>query len=276
MLTPTQSQASRISPAVSCHYVPEPRRRRYMDAVRRYCDWAAQWQLPSGGFTTNTLVSEPPTTRIYSIATGTQAAAFAAFYAVSGEPKFLQMAKHAATFLLDHWMPDGRPICFPHVPSRNGKQYPQPVTQVGDIFYYHDGILFVYHQTRDVAFREKVEKVYGWHIMGSQGLLRSLGDKPFLPLQDAWDNPKAAGMPLVFLTYERVSKAPAVNRAIGLAQRFLCTPKYAEQLGIMVETPDLPWGGRSLQSWACYSVAATGFGGITLAEMIQPGINFLS
>lgn len=262
--------------AVSCYYVGEPRKSRYLHAIRRYCDnWASRWQLPSGAFT-NGMESGVPQTAPYSVATGTEAAAFAAVYAVSGEVRYLQTAQRAAEFLLDHWQPDGQPICFPHAPTNGGREFEQPITQFGDSFYYHDGILLVYHQTSDRKFREKVEKVYGWCVEGDKGLLRCLGDEPWFPLQDGWNNSKSAGMPLVFLTYQGINKAPGLIRAIGLAQRFLCTSQFAERIGVMVDDPDLPWGGHSLQSWAGFAVAATGFAGLTVAEMVRPGAIFLS
>jgi hypothetical protein len=262
--------------AVSCRYVMPARKQAYLEAARRYCDhWAAKWQLPSGAFT-NGLEGGVPQTEAYSVATGTEAAAFAAVYAITREPQYLQRAQRAAEFLLDNWQPDGRPICHQDPSGNMGTKYVQPVTQFGDVLYYHDGILFVCHQTSDPKFREKVRTVYGWHINGERGLLNNLQSNPWWPLQDTWDNSKSAGMPQVLLAYRRMGKDAAVERAVGLMQRFLCTPKFAQRIGVMVNHPDLPWGGDSLQSWAGCAVAATGFGGMSLAEMIKPGMMYLS
>lgn len=262
--------------AVSCHYVTPPRRRVYLDAARRYCDsWASRWQLPSGAFT-NGLEAGVAETEAYSVATGTEAAAFAAVYAICQEPKYLEKAQRAAEFLLDNWKSDGRPIGYPDPSANMGKSYVQPVNQFGDILYYHDGILFVYHQTHDPKFREKVRKVYGWHINGARGLLQDLGNSSWWPLQDSWDNSKSAGMLQVFLAYRRMVKDAGVERTIGLMRKFLCTSKFARLLGVMVDHPDLPWGGDSLQSWAGFAIAATGFAGLSVAEMIKPGMMYLS
>jgi hypothetical protein len=103
-----------------------------------------------------------------------------------------------------------------------------------------------------------------------------MGNTPWMPLQDCWDNSKTAGMPLVFLDYQRMETDPAIDRTVGLAKRFLCTPKFAERIGVMVDDPDLPWGGHSLQSWAGLAVAATGFAGLSVAEMIRPGVIYLT
>jgi hypothetical protein len=262
--------------AVSCSYVSPARKQTYLQAAQRYCDnWAATWQLPSGAFS-NGLEGGVAMRDAYSVATGTEAAAFAAVYAICRDPKYLQRAQRAAEFLLDNWQTDGRPICNQDPSANMGAKYVQPVTQFGDVLYYHDGILFVYHQSSDLRFREKVRKVYGWHINGEQGLLNNLQNNPWWPLQDTWDNSKSAGMPQALLAYRRMVKDAAVERAVGLMRKFLCTPKFSQRIGVMVNHPDLPWGGDSLQSWAGCAVAATGFGGMSLAEMIKPGMMYLS
>ena len=67
----------------------------------------------------------------------------------------------------------------------------------------------------------------------------------------------------------------AIDRAVAMFKRFLCTPAFAHRIGIMVEDADLPWGKHSLQTWACCSISATGFAGLSVAEMIKPGVVFL-
>ncbi len=262
--------------AASCRYVSGGRRNGYLRAIRRYCDdWAPKWQLPSGAFT-NGLESGVPQRLPYSVATGTEAAAYSALYAVTKERRYFERARRAAEFLLDKWRTDGRPVCSPHWSQNAGREYVQPVTQFGDIFYYHDGILFVYHHTENSQFRRKVQEVYRWHIDGERGLQRAIGDKAWFPLQDAWDNSKTAGMPLVFLMRHRMDRHKGTGRTLEVLRRFLSSPPLAMRIGVMLEDPDLPWGGHSLQSWACCSVAATGFAGLSLAEMIQPGIVYLA
>jgi len=261
--------------AISCDYAPPPRRQTYLAAVRRYCDeWASQWQLPSGGFT-NGMENGVPQTQVYSVATGTEASALAALFAVTQEQKYLTRAQMAAEFLLDNWKPDGRPICHPHHSQNEGKTYVQPVTQFGDIFYYHDGILLVYYHSSDQKFRSKVEQVYKWYLKGERGLIANIGQNPWWVLQDYWDNSKTAGMPLALLAYQKIEKNDAVDRVVSLTKRFLCTPQFSQRLGVMVEDPSLPWGGHSLQSWAGCAIAATGFAGLSLAEMTQPGVIYL-
>jgi len=262
---------------IACHYVPQPRKSIYLASLRHFCDdWASQWQLVSGGFTDG-MHTGVPQTQIYSAATGIEAAAFAAHYAVTKETKYLKTAQRAAEFLLDNWTPDGPSFTYPYDVSQiEGKKYLQPVTNFGYLFYDFEGILMTYHQSEDPAFRAKVEKVCKWYLKGERGLLETVGYTPWMPLRNFWDNSKSAGMPLVFLDYQRMESDPAIDRLVGLATRFLCTPKFAERIGVMVNDPDLPWGGHSLQSWAGFAVAATGFAGLSVAEMIQPGVIYLT
>ena len=65
-----------------------------------------------------------------------------------------------------------------------------------------------------------------------------------------------------------------VEDTYQLPRRFLCTPACLRKIGVMVDDPDLPWGGHGLQSWACCAVAATGFAGLALADMVEPGISY--
>lgn len=262
--------------AVACYYVRGSKRRRYLHAARRYCSgWASRWQLPSGALT-NGMENGVPQTKPYSVATGTQAAAFTALYAITHETEFLKRAEKAAQFLLGNWQPDGRLICYPDPSEGLGEKYLQPITQFGDVYYYLDGLCFVSRHTYNRRLQEKTQQVFDWFINGQHGLLSSLGDGPWWPLQDIWDNSKSAGMPQAYSAYRRLHNSAGVERALGLARRFLCTPKFAERLGVMVDDPDLPWGGHSLQSWAGCAVSATGFAALTLAEMISPGVIYLA
>jgi hypothetical protein len=68
---------------------------------------------------------------------------------------------------------------------------------------------------------------------------------------------------------------PMLRNLAEAARRFLCTPEFACRIGLMVNDPELPWGGHSLQSWSGCAVAATGFGGLSLAEMAEPGAIWL-
>jgi rhamnogalacturonyl hydrolase YesR len=260
---------------ISCHYVAEPRKNKYIKSLQRFCeDWALKWQKPSGGFT-NAMESGVAQTEVYSTATATEAATFAMLYLNTGDEKYLKIAEQAAHFMVDHWNEDGRPKWYFHHSTKEGQILDMPINYFGAAFYYTDGIFLVYHHTKDQSLREKVERVYSWYIKGEKGLLANLGQNSWWQLQDAWNNSKTAGIPLAFLNYQRMANDPAVNRFVSIAKRFLCTPLFSQRLGVMVEDANLPWGGHSLQSWAACSLSATGFAGLSIAEMIQPGVIYL-
>jgi hypothetical protein len=259
---------------LTCHYAAEPRKSLYMAALRRFCDdWAQKWQLPSGGFT-NGMEAGHACTEIYSVATATEAAAFASLYAVTNNQKYMAVAEKAAHFLADHWNEDGQSVCYNHRSTKGGLVLAQPVNYFGADFYTIDGLFMVYHHTHDQSLRDKIIKVMSWYIKGERGLLALLGQNAWWPLQDAWNNSKTAGIPLAFLNYQQERSDPAVDRFVSLARRFLCTADFSQRLGVMVEDADVPWGGHSLQSWAGCAISATGFAGLSIAEMIQAGITF--
>jgi hypothetical protein len=261
---------------VAARHAGEPRKTTYRNTLRRYCEeFARQFQQPSGGFT-NGIESGVAQTNIYSVATGTEAAAFAALYASTGEAQHLAVAERAAHFLLDNWDKNGLPIGYPHSPGKTVVPEIMEPYQYAETYYFHEGILFVLAQSKDSKLHEKARRVYGWHVLGPRGVLATIGGRAWWPLEDAWDNSKSAGLPLVLLYFRTVEKNPAVESFLAGARRFLSTPGYARTIGVMVDDPDVSWGGHSLQSWAGFSIAATGFAGLSLAEMIQPGLIYLA
>jgi hypothetical protein len=261
---------------VGARYAGEPRKTAYRNALRRYSEeFAMQFQKPSGGFT-NGIENGAVQTNIYSVATGTEAAAFAALYASTGEPKHLQVAERAAHFLLDNWNQNGVPIGYPHSPGRPVVPALMEPYQYAESYYLHEGILFVLAHSKDAKLQEKARRVYGWQVKGPRGMLATIGGRAWWPLEDAWDNSKSAGLPLVLLYYRTVDKHPEVESFLAVARRFLSTSDYARRIGVMVDDPDVAWGGHSLQSWAGFSIAATGFAGLSVAEMIQPGLIYLA
>ena len=87
------------------------------------------------------------------------------------------------------------------------------------------------------------------------------------PLADTWTNSKAAAMPLVLIEYDRgMARDPEVAEAVRRAAVVLCNPDLATRLGILCD-PEMPWG--------TFSTTATGFGGLTLAELAKPGVIYL-
>ena len=260
---------------ITANYVGEPRKTRYVNALQRFCDdWASKWQQPSGGFS-NAMESGVVRTKEYSVATATEAAAFIALYIQTKNEKYLVVAEKAAHFMTDYWRRDGRPIWFNHQIIKEGRILPQSTLNFGSGFYHIDGLFMVYYHTKDQALKDKIEKVYSWYIRGEKGLLVKLGNDSWWLLQDAWNNSKTAGIPLALLNYQRMADDAGVDRTVSMVKRFLCTPEFSRIIGVMLEDADVSWGGHSLQAWAACTVTATGFAGLSIAEMIQPGVIYL-
>jgi hypothetical protein len=266
-------------------YVDADRRRRYLDAAKRYCDlWALRFQRPNGGFTNGWLAGHEAR-NIYSVATANSAFVFAFLGHVSGETGYLEVADRAVSFLLQGWNEDGRPLSWPFDGQFPDHPYYQPVLHFGDQFYTHDGLACALVHTRDDALRGRLFAAMRRWLFGSRGMLATIGEGSWLPLQETWNNSKSAALPIFFQLFlhrgpglgasaEELARVDALQE---VARKFLCTPAYARRIGVMLDDPqDLPWGNHSLQSWTGCAVAATGFAGLALAEMVKPGIVFLA
>lgn len=59
-------------------------------------------------------------------------------------------------------------------------------------------------------------------------------------------------------------------------RRFICTPQYARRVGIMVADAERPAAVHGYHTWSGMRMEATGFAGMTLAEMVEPGILYLA
>ena len=268
--------------AFACQYVSGERRTRYAAALRRYLGpWARQYQQPSGGFT-NGRLSGHDAQWIYSVATGTTALAFAFFGAVTGEQEYLRIAERAAGFLVRDWNPDGRPYFWPFDGFYPGHPYYMRVTDLGEQFYVLDAIVGVASVSRNRAVHKGIFEAMRAYLLGGKGLIATWNGAVWWPIQDVWHNSKSAATPLFLQWFLRVAAEfglPAAERSrveavYPLARRFLCTPDDARAIGVMADDPELPWGGHSLASWTCRAVAATGFAGLALADMVEPGISY--
>ncbi|MBC8875756.1 MAG: hypothetical protein H8E44_40535 [Planctomycetes bacterium] len=254
--------------AVAYPYVDDARKKTYRNALKRYAEeYAAQWQLPSGGFTNGRWAGRDMTTP-YSVATGTQGMSFCSLYAITGDRKYLEIAERATNFLLDNWQEDGRPIHHHHSEDTTQVLDLTEAEDQGNLFYYHEAILWVWHWTKDEALKEKIRTVYTWHIKGTEGLLRNRENGVWWSLGRAWGNAKTGAMPLVLIEYDRsMCDAPDVREAVRRCTVFLTHPDFAKRIGVMCE-PSMPWGLHSMQ--------ATGFAGLLLAELVKPGVTFLT
>jgi hypothetical protein len=269
--------------AFAIRYTTGERQARYRAAVKKYLDvWAPQFQQGSGGFTNGWLAGHRAQW-IYSIATGTTALSYAFYAAATGEPGYIEVAERAAQFLVRDWHPDGRPYIWPFDWYYPGAPFYMRVRDIGEQFYILDAIAGVASVSRNEAVRRQVFDALRKYLLGSQGLIATWDGAPWWPIQDTWNNSKSAATPLFLAYFLRVApqydlpraELAQVEEVYRVARRFLCTPAHARQIGVMENDPDLPWGGHSLMSWTGCAVAATGFAGLALADMVEPGISYL-
>jgi hypothetical protein len=261
--------------AAAYPYADAARKKTYRDALRRFCDdYAARFQLPTGAFTNGRWSGQDMTTP-YSVATGVQAMNFCALLAITGDGKYLRVAERAVRYLLANWNEDGRQVFDHHKPDlgrevldiREKSRYHGGMGAIGCFYYSHDGILWVWQWTKDEALKEQIRKVYTWHIKGSHGLLKARDHGVWWPLSDVWSNSKMGALLTVLIEYDRsMARDPEVRQAIDRGTTFLCHPEFARRIGILCD-PGKPWGK--------YALPATGFAGLSLAELLKPGVIFL-
>lgn len=263
--------------AVGSHYAPPPRKERYVRAVQDFCDgWAKSFQLSSGAFTDGQWASYEG--KIYSCATAIEAATFCLAYAVTGDTSYLEVATRAIRFLLKDWREDGRMLGrAPHWVVRSRQPFVMETLYFGDQWYYDEGFITTSRHVQDNDFRHKIDEALGWRIFGSQGLLHALKDEAWWPVQDIWNNAKSIGMVQTLLHARTCGmNSPAVEDVLSNMQRFLCTPEYSQRLGVMVDDAERPADVHGIRTWSGMRMEATGFAGMTLAEIIKPGVLYLS
>jgi hypothetical protein len=258
--------------AIGSQYADSGRKERYVETVRHFCaDYASLHQLPNGAFT------DGPNTGLYSCATAIQAATFSLASAVTGDARFLDNAARAISFLLRDWLEDGRMLGrAPHWPVRNHLPFVMETLYFGDQWYYDEGFITTAYHAQDDDLRREIVEAIRRRLFGKCGLLTALEDRPWWPVQDIWNNAKSIGMvqTLLFAQESGLSK-PALEEALESMQKVLSTPEYSRRLGVMAGDVEFSKEKYGFLSWSGMSIEATGFAGMTLAEMLKPGILYL-
>jgi hypothetical protein len=91
-----------------------------------------------------------------------------------------------------------------------------------------------------------------------------------------WNNAKSIGTVQTLLYAKtRLGGSPALDEALAGMRRFLCTPEYARRVGVMADDREHPVSEHCYQTWTGMDRQAAGFAGMTLAEMLKPGVIYL-
>jgi len=258
--------------AIATKYAGPEHRKIYQDSLVLFCDkWASLFQKRDGSFT------DGPNTGTYSCASAIEASAFSLASKATGETKFLQSAKRALRFLLPDWMEDGRMIGrAPHWPVRNRLPFVMETLYFGDQWYYDEGFITSAHYVEDPELKRDLLEALQHRVFGDCGLLRALGDGVWWPVQDVWNNAKSLGMVQTLLAMKSFDMStPELEDALKLLQQVICTPEYSHRLGVMVDDSEHPADKFGSRSWGGMATEATGFAGMTIAEMIKPGVLYL-
>jgi hypothetical protein len=161
---------------------------------------------------------------------------------------------------------------------RNRLPFVMEPIHFGDQYYYDEGFITTALHTSNESLRTKINEAIRHRVHGTCGLLATLGERTWWPVDDEclWIKAKSAGMPQTLL-YARAQGGTTgrLEEALADMQRILCTPEYARRIGVMPEDAERPASIHGYNTWSGMQIEATGFAGQTIAEMIKPGVLYL-
>lgn len=260
-------------------YVDEERKRKYLECTEKYfSEWALKFREPSGGFRNGW--TGGPSKLIYGVSTASSSLSMALFAKMTGKDEYMKYAEEAALFLAENWNEDGRYMHWPYDNEYPGHKYYQDTTFFADAFYVLEAVSGVLALSKDENVRKKLFAGLETYLFGSVGLLKKKEGLSWWPLQCTWHNSKSAGN-LVFLvdylTYGKEfgasqERLEIVKKELEICTKFLCDEESAKRIGVLVKEPkgDYPFATNRVQSWRGCAVAATGFAGLSISQVISP------
>ncbi len=274
---------SNVTAVVAAADQAEPaRRQKYLDAVRRWLDqWLVLWALPEGGYG-NGIWCGHKLNSPYTCAMSTAAMALSAFARATGEERYARLASRCMRFQCSQWCEEtGVPInldCYP-LPRQSR------LVDYGHSFYLLEGLCWTHAVSPDPDVKALIERRLTQWILGPQGLLsqwngswfdfamcqaaagpgempssRSLGIRP------GWELAKSNGIPHAFSYYLlHVHDEPRLRGTVDKGIDFLTCPAKARMSGVMSDPEE---------SYGAFAVQATGFAGLSLAQVMAPDAVF--
>lgn len=256
--------------------VDAARRDTWLAAARRYADEIVlPNQREDGGFP-NLKHSGQDYFHPYSVATGVQAGQLAALYGATGDGRYMEAAENAARYLLADFA-EGRYNFKPH-----DQPAPKliPFTRFGDLFYVLEGLVWVRQYTGDETLARSIDAGIEKYLWGGGGIAGSRVNAVFWrPIND-WEASKSGGLLFLLTEYRRrvtsaieggatdnrqVRNRDGTEQWIRDFQTWLANPVQAAAYGI---------GMSPTSREGTYAFAATGFAGIGLASVVDPGSLF--
>lgn len=268
----------------ACKYTDEKRAAVYLETAKRYIDsWAMRFRQDCGGFTNGWVCR--PAEKLYSVATASTALTCTFIYELTGEEKYMKVAEDAALFMAKDWNDDGRMIHYVYDRMYPGHDFYQDACEFADGFYTAETLSAVLAVSRNNEVRKAAFSALEKYVFGSAGLLELKKNLPWWKPQNIWHNSKSTGNPIFLLDCIRHGdefgiSAEKIRRAeyeLSVCEKYICTPEFAVRLGVMMPVPEgeYPFPNHALQGWAGCSIAAAGFCGIALSDMIKKDIIYL-
>ena len=184
----------------------------------------------------------------YTISTSvTGAAFFSCYYSLTNNEEYLHIAQNAVNWLLNNVKPTGE---FPYI-LHNSEQDSWPLDTMS---YVADGIVGVYMRSNDEEFKKQVVSKINRSL---QWLLNEQNSKGTWGKLRSEDQQRSQGiLNLLVWYYDEVSKNPKIFNSIHKNYSYFLNPKKSQQFGVR----ELP--------------ITTGFVGLGIAEVLEPGITY--
>jgi len=253
--------------ATAVRYASAERRRIYLDALHRFARFVTHgsaedpqqqgrggspgWIITTGpdrgalgtGYYRGQLAIAP-----YTISTAvTGSGFFSALYRLSGQIEYLETAEAAGEWLLEQRRPDGR---MPYV--LENKRYDN--WPVNTMSYISDGLIGLYRRTPHEETRQLIANSINRNV---QWLIINQNKHGVWGHMRSEDQQRSQGaVNLMVLYYSAISPEKIVLDSIEKNYRFFLDKKNLRRYGVM----DLP--------------ISTGFLGLSIAEVLQPGITY--
>jgi len=255
------------------------RKERYLQAVGHWLDdWVSIWALPSGAYG-NGIWGGHKLNGPYTIALNA-CTSMAAYTLATGERIHIENAENFIRFQATKWLEDGRPIrmnCYP-VPEENSI-----IEDFSRIFYVLESMCWIHYASDNEEVRSLIEEKLKLWIFGPCGILQQFPahakwfqqtNKP-LPegyvssrsqVRPMWEYAKCCAIPSLFSYYlNHIEDNAELRECYEKAIQFLSNPLQAITVGVAGD-PDAPMG--------YFTVQATGFAGLSLAEAVCPDSTF--
>jgi hypothetical protein len=246
--------------AIAAPLADSPRREAYLRAAVRYADRVTlPAQLPTGAFPNGRWFGRVHV-HPYAVATATQASSLAALGAVTGDLRYLEAAERAGLWLAEQFRSDGYVTFAPHDTDEARSLAP---TAFGDLFYMVEALTWIERFAVREEAKARARLALERYLWGPFGLRRQAVNGYWWSPRNPWTDSKMGGMLYILARSGRWNQSPALEGWTQQALAWLADPALSRQIGVLAPLPSMT--GR-------YGMVATGFAGIGIAELAEPGV----